>query len=240
MKTKVTYVLAAIIATAFSLTTSAIPLRSQTLPKEYLDSVKARYGINITVPEKYVAEVLDETTMWSLAENGEYGNPMWDFYAKLTSKDGNCMILLESVPAYNEKRILSELKNKTKGISRELSYILDNGEGGFLDTAKIDDYPGTLTEYSHSRSRRLFGADKVYTYAVPQEKTAFCYTHPSVDETEPAMQKLFREQFPEMRRFFFIKDGYVTYSLTMLLSSEGVSHEKQYIKDLRKIVCYEK
>ncbi len=207
--------------------------------KEYSDSVLSRYGMRISVPKNYTVDVFDEATIWSLAAASEYGNPMWDYFARLISKDGNCMILLESVPAYNENVILRKIKNKTADMCREMSYVLDDGESGFRGISKIEDY-SKVTEYDHAKSMRLFGADKVYSYVVPYGKTAFCYIHPSVDEKVPYIQSLYRDKYPEMRRYFFTKDGYVTYSLTMLLSSKGVLHEKKYIKVLKHVVDYGK
>lgn len=211
----------------------------QSLPKEYTDSVRARYGVTLSVPQEFEVNVFNEATIWSLAGNGKYGNPMWDFFARLTSEDHNCMVLLESITAYNEKRIKAELKNKTGRMCREMSYILEDGESGFNGTASVGDFSEKIIEYGHVKSKRLYGADDAYSYSVPQGKTAFCYIHPSVDEEEPFMQSLFESEYPEMRRFFFIKDGHLTYSLTILLSPEGAKHEKKYVKELRNIVKYD-
>ena len=209
---------------------------SRLLPEEYADSVRARYGVSLSVPEGFSVDVFSEATIWSLAENCKYGNPMLGFYAGLISEDRDCMILLESVPAYSEKRISGELKNNTGNMCRELSYILSDGESGFRATSKVEDYSDSVIEYGRAKSRRLFGADKVYSYSVPRGKTAFCYIHPSVDEEVPKMQSLFQNEYPEMRRWFFIKDGHLTYSLTMMLSPEGAGHERKYTKMLRNIV----
>ena len=224
----------------YSLNVNARSKERVLMPKEYSDSVQSRYGVKISVPQNYAVAVFDEATIWSLSVDSEYGNPMWEFFARMISEDGNCMILLENVPAYNKKMISSKIKNTTGDMVREMSYILDNGESGFRGISKVEDYSEKVTEYDHTKSMRMFGADKVYSYVVPHGKTSFCYIHPSLDEKIPYIQSLFQNKYPEMRRYFFIKDGYVTYSLTMLLSSKGAKHEKKYIKVLKSVVNYSK
>ncbi len=239
MRLNIAYTFAAILILC-ALDVNASCKEGLLIPKEYSDSVRSRYGVIVSVPKNYAVDVFDEATVWSLSVDSMYGSPMWDFYAGLISEDGNCMILLESVPAYNKKMIMSGAKNKTGDLARELSYVLNDGESGFNGTSRIEDYSDELVEYGYAKSMRLFGADMVYSYKVPHGKTAFCYINPSVDEKEPRMQSLFQNEYPEMRRYFFTKDGYVTYSLTMLLSSNGAKHEKKYRKALRYVVTYDK
>lgn len=239
MKVRIATKIIVFLALSFGLTLNAGDRVKSSLPQQFTDSVKARYGVKLSVPKKFVADVLSEATIWSLAANGKYGNPMWSFFASLISDDHNCMVLLESTTAYEEERIKGEIKNNTGNLRRELSYILSDGESGYYGRAKLGDFSKSLVEYGRSKSRRQFGADNVYSYSVPHGKTAFCYIHPSVDEKVPYMQTLFKSDYPEMRRFFFIKEGHATYSLTMLLTPNGAKHEKHYAKMLRKIVKYD-
>lgn len=208
--------------------------------KQYADTVKSRYGLQVSFPGNFSMAVLDQATTWMLTDYSPCGSPFGCFVFGLQCDDGNCLILFEQIPYYNKKSILRAVKNNTGRMKRELSFVIGNRKDGCEGTSKskLSDYGESLTEYDQKRAKRLFGADKVYSYVVPSGTTVFCYMAPSVDEVVHPMQVLYQNKYPEMRRYFFIKEGCVTYSLTMMLSEKGAANEKKYIKALRNIVKY--
>jgi len=208
--------------------------------RELADSTRSRYGIVLSVPKKYSATAYEGTRPFSLGfalSSTKYGSIFNDFSANLKSDDGNCVILIESLPNYDVRRIDGEKKDPTWYLRRELSYCF--GEGVLArnnDPILIKLYGNQLTKIKSSIARKRCNADSVLFYTVPDGKWTFCYSFPA--EIHP-FQYVCQKNYPVLQRYFFFKKGHLTFSVLVLLSKKGAKHQNKYVKDLCRMARFE-
>lgn len=210
------------------------------------DSIRSRYGLRIDIPRGCRADYVANGRFWMPNESMAGG---WTpcFYTELavTSHTKECIFLFDHTYAYNPHRIAINRKNGNKfPMRRELLWVFRGIHKPGIRSKK--DFPADFNymDYLSELPASPFGADTVYTYEVPPGRTAFCFNYPG-DTAEPLkcpvspLEVLHQERYPVLRRYFFIKNGHITYSAMAMMTERAAKHRARYERLLNRIIRYD-
>ena len=204
-----------------------------------LDSIRCRYGMKVTVPRGCKAEYIDGGGFWMPNESmgGSWSSCFWAEIA-IASRNEECIFLMDHTYYYNPRSIAIERKTGNKfGMRREILWVFRGIKKG--KTRSEMDFPADFRykEYLSELPASMFGADTVYTYKVPAGRTSFSYGSPG--ETTSRLESMHQERFPILRRYFFIKEGHITYSVLAMMTERADAHLPRYEKLLAKVIHYD-
>lgn len=211
------------------------------------DSIRCRYGMKVTVPRGGRAEYIDGGGFWMPKESVGGG---WSpcFWAELAvaSRNEECIFLTDHTYYYNPRRIAIERKTGNKfGMRREILWVFRGIRNRIPRSEK--EFPADFhyKEYLSELPASLFGADTVYTYKVPAGRTAFCYSSPGdtaqigMKMPKSRLESMRQDRYPVLRRYFFIKEGHITYSVLAMMTERADAHLPRYEKMLAKVIHYD-
>ena len=210
------------------------------------DSIRSRYGIKIHIPGGCRADYVDGGGFWMPNESmaGAWSPCFWPELA-VTSHDKECVFLFEHTYAYNPRRIAINRKTGNKfPMRREVFWIFRGIKKSVPRSEK--DFPADFNykDYLSELPASYFWADTVYTYEVPSGRTTFCYSHPG-DTARPherpisQLEVLHQKRYPVLRRYYFIKEGSITYSAMAMMTERASKHLPRYERLLRRIIHYD-
>ncbi len=212
-----------------------------------LDSIRCRYGMKVTVPRGCKAEYIDGGGFWMPNESmgGRWSSCFWAEIA-IASRNEECIFLFDHTYFYNPRKIAIERKTGNKfGKRREILWVFRGIKK--WNTRSEKDFPADFRykEYLSELPASMFGADTVYTYKVPEGRTTFCYSFPGdtayigMKRPKSRLESMHQERFPVLRRYFFIKEGHITYSVLAMMTERADAHLPRYEKMLAKVIHYD-
>ena len=199
-----------------------------------IDSLHGRFGLKVRVPKGCRAEIVKDGGSWmpSTLFKGRGWRTITIPRMSITSHDGECLFLFEDANYYDRRRIAKERLHGNK------NRILDELCMVFRDVPNLRDSLSSLPA-------KRFRADSVLTYGAPLGGTAFSFFYPgdSLDTglmvKQSSLEKLRTTRFPVIRRYFFIKQGHISYGVTVMMTEKAAARKSGYERLLGHIVRYD-
>lgn len=179
--------------------------------QEVCDSVRTRFGINITVPDGYDTRIYQYYTGMPMYTNwdGRKGSFGAAIAAVLIAPGDQAAVTIYAPTAYHKKRIEREKKLRDELMRTEVYRISAGEDLGIVIKTKV-----------------LSESETLLWYDCPSGLTLFSRGLPP-DANEPTdLQKFYIEKCPHLRRCDYLRDGYPLYSFIILTKERSEKSEK--------------
>ncbi|MCI1786244.1 MAG: hypothetical protein LKI59_08935 [Bacteroidales bacterium] len=199
------------------------PKKEQSI-EEIKDSLLSRYEITLDIPSEYEVTYFDFDTIPNWTQYCPYkGHFMCYISHIIENKEKTVAVLLSPVPAFNRKMIDRNKKAGSNLLNRELYLI------SFCKDCELV-----------TKSLVISETDTLLWSSIPKGLTLFSNSFPDYPNADDinnptALQKLYSEHYPVLRRYYYIKKDQPPFSFIVLAIDESDKINMQINETLSKL-----
>lgn len=197
---------------------------------EYLDSIRAQYGVCMSIPRGFSLELSDRWVNYTAAK---------DHGASYSISLFNAIINGNGFPGVIVLRTLE---------SQELSYIplkfdvFNASPFDFVPKGHVIPPEFHIDDFLTHMPRKVcdvFGADELLVLPVPLGRMEFREWIFRKDGNTPhKLQECWEEYYPRAFRYYFVKNGKPAFDIVILTTEKWAEHPGRIIRVLKKLIHY--